>query len=339
MTHRPKNPKSTFGIPLARITLRRRKRPIRAQDLREVVGLLDHPQFRADTMAIHAALLPRPEGAMPRTKEEINQRGGLIFRFGFEEARRREWFHAPSTPYGQAILSGMVPPFYKRWGVFPPLGVDLQDPAESRQGERGAYILGTGTWGLIPVYPWTTEAEVQAARRRIKERIKEKAQNVHQDTRAERRRMQVAGWLAIHSDARGQPIPRALIAQTVWGRKTGLRRPTQAQAIAKLSEDREAELLRSFRAKGLSDGEAERRVYRRARGSEANAVAQVRQARRRYSQSVEASLARLDHPEEGDPLAFALTMALRAAFVSRDSTQVHRWLTSLFQGLVTARLA
>jgi hypothetical protein len=222
--------------------------------------------------------------------------------------------------------------FYEKWGVLPPMTVDLLDENESLQGQRGAHILGTGTWGLIPVFPWTTQDEVKEALKRIQRKIP----RGHTDTKEQRRRAQIASWLGTHTDAKGRPIPRTEIARVVWSRKSGLRRPSKAQAIARLPEDRETKWLSDFIAQGIPRGEAGRRVYRRARGAEAKASSQVRTALARYGRGLQTSLAFLGQPKECDPAAFALTKALRAAFQENAPNLTRQWLERFFESLTSS---
>lgn len=298
-------PKSTdqdlfgsFRVPLGRITHARRfgLTPKKA-GLADVVALLNNAEFCRDARAFHDAM------------------GPLVV--------RKDW---PETVAAQEI-----PRFYDKWGVLPPPKplVDSRDPKAILAESRDKCILGSGRWGLIPVFPWTTWAEVKAARRRIQRKIGKE----HGDVEAERRRVEIAAWLNQHTDAKRQPIPWAEICRVVWERKTGLRRPTKAHAIARLSEDEETALLREYMNRGLPRGEAGRRVYRRARGSEAKASAQARKAVSRLSQATREILRDVRAPRELDAIGYALTMLFRAALVTRDSAEARRWLTTLHQTL------
>src|SRR5687767_2080563 len=49
-----------------------------------------------------------------------------------------------------------APRFIKKWGVLPPQAVELVDPDPRR---RLVYALASGTWGVVPIFPWTTDRE------------------------------------------------------------------------------------------------------------------------------------------------------------------------------------
>jgi len=109
-------------------------------------------------------------------------------------------------------------------------------------------------------------------------------------------------------------VSRAAIAATVWGRELGLRRPSKGQSIARLSMDRETELIQRFTQRGLPYKDAERAAYRSVRGSEAPASAQVRMAIRRHNAAETQLTQDLVAPEQRDPVAGLMTAIFQADF-------------------------
>jgi hypothetical protein len=164
-----------------------------------------------------------------------------------------------------------------------------------------------GRWGLIPVFPWTTKKEIERRARSIHSDIGK----VHADVTKTRRLTQIAGWLRLHMNPGEKLPPRSEIAAAVWGLEKGLHRPTKETAIDRLPEKEEQRLLRQYMAKGLPRGEAGRKVYRHARGSEAPAAAMVRMAERREQKAQHVLFTQLQSPLRADPLAAALMDLLR----------------------------
>ena len=107
--------------------------------------------------------------------------------------------------------------FIEKWGVYPPPVKLLSSPLW--QMKRDATM--TGRWGVIPVYPWTTEKEVKQQARQIQRAIGKK----HQDFTSYRQALK-AKWLEDShiSEAANRPPGRNKIAAEVWGRKEGLKR-------------------------------------------------------------------------------------------------------------------
>ncbi len=205
-----------------------------------------------------------------------------------------------------------VAPFVRKWGVGPPLDREL---VESDSRREVVFCILTGRWGVIPVFPWTRAQDISTSAAKIRQSIRK----VHKDAEGRRRAM-IAAWIRMHPSSQGR-APRAEIAAAVWGRKDGLRRPSRAQAIRKLSEEQEAELLARFNKEGRSRKEAERLVYKRARGSEAPAVSMVRAAESRLEREQKEFYDALQSPKQSDRTAYFLTMLLREIFLKKSATK------------------
>ncbi len=311
MPRKRKPPSALKGIPLARITVPQQFGiPAKKSGLAEVVSLLSNHEFRADVMAIHEAIgVPGPADPAWGTPE---------------------W-----DTHAFRVYEEKTPTFYEKWGVLPPMEVPPLNigRAEERQDRSKACIIGTGRWGLIPVFPWTTGPEVIAAL----ERIQHKTGKAHRDVLDQERRAQIADWLASHTGAKGEPISLAEIARVVWARTKGLRRRTATQAIADLSFEKEQEWVRSYQRRGLSRAEATRRTIRWARGSEAKGTGQVRKAMSRNRQEVTVNLAALENPKDCEPAAFALTKAFRVAFFLNSPHLTKGWLDRALQALTSSK--
>jgi len=157
--------------------------------------------------------------------------------------------------------------FIERWGVLPPTSGELLDPDPRR---RCVEAIVSGRWGVVPIFPWTTNRQIKARVVNMRPVIRKQ----HRDALVNRH-AQLVGWLeAIGFD-------RPTIAHAVFGRTTGLRRPTQATAIARTPERRERELYEEYRGLGLTHSQIQQKVYRRLQGSEAVASAAVRMTDRR----------------------------------------------------------
>lgn len=226
----------------------------------------------------------------------------------------------PSTQEWEAAAEELVSPFISRWGVPPPHAGALLDPDPRRP------IVGTiaaGRWSVVPIFPWTTDAEIRHAVSRIRRAIGKQ----HRDAENERR-AQLCRWL----EACG--VPSSEIARTVWGRRDGLARPSRSEAIRHIPEVRERELLEEYLRQGLSRDAAEQRVYRRLRGSEAKAVAAMRAAKARYVRATERLNVDLETPLHADPRGYALTMLMRAV-ADENSELVLRWAREVKQAFLT----
>jgi hypothetical protein len=149
------------------------------------------------------------------------------------------------------------------------------------------------------------------------------------------RRTTISAWLDLHG------IPGSVIAEVVSNRTTGLRRPSTAKAIQRLTVEEEQRLIVRFRERLLAGGmdpaqanrEAERHTIRAARGGESPAAAQVRKAINRD----EAAGARLTDallvPESHDRAAFLVTQMIQADAVG-DPQRVSELLRDLRQTLL-----
>ncbi len=191
-----------------------------------------------------------------------------------------------------------VRPFIRKWGALP-----LSDPQFATQDPRRAPALAiqASRWGLIPVFPWTGQQEVLSRAREIQQAIGRNKKGFDS-------RIVLARWL----DTNG--VPRSAIAAAVWGRKQGLRRPSTGAAIAALAGDREAKLMNRYLGRALPYPAAMRATYRKARGSEAPAAAQVRVAITRDRAASRKLTRDLVRPGRLDPIAGLLSEILRADF-------------------------
>jgi hypothetical protein len=209
------------------------------------------------------------------------------------------------------FLLERVPPFVGRWGVLPPQAVDLLNPDARRPLVEA---IGSGRWGVVPIFAWTRNQDIKTAVRKIRRII----HTQHQDAE-NGRRAQLDGWLESCGFSRTE------IARAVWGRRQGLRRPSRAQAIGRLAEGDEQALLRQYLGQGLSPTQAEQRVYKRVRGSEPKATAAVRMAGQRYVSTLRDLNAALARPTISEPVSHALTMLIGADADDVDAAEIrHR---------------
>lgn len=204
-----------------------------------------------------------------------------------------------------AFMSKFLDPFIAKWGGAYPLPSELLSSPIWQKKETATM---TGRWGVIPVYPWTTAEEVNHQAKQIQKAIGKKYKEFMVSRHAT-----IAKWLSdSYISTRTNKPPRySDIAAAVWGRKKGLRRPSKEDGIANLSEKREIELMRAYKAKGKTPQEAERLIYQRARGSEAPAAAMVRTALSRLRKEQDSLKNVITHPEKTDKLGLAITMLLR----------------------------
>lgn len=265
----------------------------------EIIGLLKNPRFCANARTIYekARLLHQ---AAPTQKEWDS-------RFPKFEAQ-------------------VIFPFEGKWGAtLPPR--ELVDPDPRR---KPVYAILTGRFGLIPVFPWTTIQEIEKRARQVRRSIGKK----HMDLLEESSGL-IASWLETHNNrgswvgpsrssrttvSPGPKLPRGEIASAVWGRKTGLTRPTKEEAIDGISVEQEEDLFQHYLKEGLSRKEVDRRVYRRLRGTETPAAAQVRMALKRLGQQQRQFRKDLQNPRKADPLGHSLTLLLQEA--SADSSNL-----------------
>ena len=224
------------------------------------------------------------------------------------------------TAEAQNCLIALGKRFRVTWGIFPPPAVLLVDPDPRR---RIVEALGSGRWGLILVFPWTTNGDIQAQSKAIRKVTRKR----HHDAREEHR-AQCADWLEASGFSRPQ------VAQAVWGRRHGLRRPTQAEAIRALPEERERQLIARATEQGLSHHQAEQQVLRQARGSEAPASAMVRMAEARETARVEHLNQDLATPVVSEPLSAAITVLIRALEDQEPDTEVRLKARAVHQALL-----
>src|SRR5438309_6486469 len=183
-----------------------------------------------------------------------------------EEAKKL-YAQGPPPEEWQRLTADLVQPFQDRWGVVPPTTGELLD-ADPRRGPVDA--IGSGRWGIVLVSAETTDREIRARIKKIRGVIRKQ----HRDA-LDRRRVQLARWL---EELQGDypHFNRSAIARAVSGRRTGLRRPTTAEAIAGISWNEEQRLTKQYREAGVPDNKIDQRIFRQLRGSEAPASAALR---------------------------------------------------------------
>ncbi len=245
----------------------------------QMAALLDNPHFCADARAVN------------EKARRLNERAPT----------QREWARA-----WPVFCKRVVAPFVRKWGAFPPTpGLIKPDPQR-----KVVFALLTGGWGLIPVFPWTSQKEIQQRASKIRKAVGK----LHKDS-VNRRRALIAQWLRMHENPKPPTRPtRSEIAGVVWGRRTGLQRPSREQAIETFPESRETELLRRYTAQGLSYTAVEERIHRAARGSEARATAAVRMAETRLAREEQEFQKALQSPHRYDDCGYFLTLLLREVF-------------------------
>jgi hypothetical protein len=212
-----------------------------------------------------------------------------------------------------AFMSTYLDPFAKKWrGAYPATEELLSTPLYQ---ETNAAQM-SGRWGLIPVYPWTTEKEIKTKLKQIQRVIGKKYIDF-----VAIRRAQIANWLDenFRSTRTEAPPMRSETAAVVWGRRRGLNRQSKEEAIAKLQEERERELLARYLRKGMTRGQAEQQVYKSARGKESLASAMVRMAlQRQRARKLEAKKLSVD-PVRTEKVGLAITLLLRELPTSKSS--------------------
>lgn len=199
---------------------------------------------------------------------------------------------------GQERLIALGERFRVTWGVFPPPAILLVDPDPRR---RIVEAMGSGRWGLILVFPWTTDADIQAQSKAIRKVTRKRHHDAQEEHRAP-----CAAWLEACGFSRSQ------VAKAVWGRRRGLRRPTKEEAIRGLPEEREQQSIAKATEHGLSYDQAEQQLLRQARGSEAPASAMVRVAEARETARVNQLNQDLASPVVSEPLSAAINALIRA---------------------------
>jgi hypothetical protein len=212
-----------------------------------------------------------------------------------------------------AFMNTYLDPFVKKWrGAYPATEELLSTPLYQ---ETNAAQM-SGRWGVIPVYPWTTEKETKTKLKQVQRVIGKKYIDF-----GTIRRAQIANWLDenFRSTRTGAPPMRSETAAIVWGRRKGLNRQSKEEAIAGLPEEREGELLARYLRKGMTRSQAERQVYKSARGSESPASAMVRMAlQRQRARKLEAKKLSID-PARTEKVGLAITLLLRELPTSKSS--------------------
>jgi hypothetical protein len=213
---------------------------------------------------------------------------------------------ASTTQDGPLRLEQLGQRFFKQWGVPPPTAGELLD-ADPRR--RVVDAIAAGHWSLVLVLPTTTNRQIRRQIAKLRSIVRKQ----HRDALITRQ-AQLVRWLeAIGFD-------RPTIAQAVFQRQAGLRRPTKAQAIARTSEERERELHGYYRGLGVPEKKIEQKIYKRLRGSEAPASAVVRMIEQRYVKRLEHLNAHLATPLQSEPLSHALTILFRGLPDDTDTT-------------------
>ncbi len=117
----------------------------------------------------------------------------------------------PASPWPPTDL---VEAFVQRWKALPWSYL-------AHLEYQPALAVLSGKWGVIPVFPWTTDRDLTAAARKIRRAIGK----IHRDANTARRGI-LAQWLELHrfSDAE--------IAHAVWGPRTSEPRAIAAVRIA-----------------------------------------------------------------------------------------------------------
>jgi hypothetical protein len=220
-------------------------------------------------------------------------------------------------------MLALAQPFRDRWGVLPPSTRELLDPDPRR---RFVEAVASGNWGVVLVFPWTTDRGIQASVKSIRGTISK----WHRDA-LDRRQVQLQNWL----DCCGVAFKRNEIARAVYGWTKGLSRPTKDQAIARAArknQDLETFLYRKYQQEyeELKVNEAdihrltEQHVYRVLRGTEAPALAALRMKSSRYFSQLNALNTNLGTPIESEPLSHALTLLFRSLpDADNDSLKLH----------------
>ena len=242
-------------------------KPAGGRSVEEVLDLLNDPEFCADVLRTFreaAAIMVAPSSAEERQQQ-------------FEQLGQR---------------------FENRWGVPPPNTSELVDPDPRR---RFSDAIASGHWGLVLVFPWTTNDQIRVTIKKIRSVIRKQ----HQDALITRH-AQLVRWL----DTIG--FDRPTIARVVFGRRTGLRRLTAKQAIARTPESHQDELYDHYRGLGLTPKQIEQKILKTLRGSEAPASAAVRMTERRHVKRRERLNEHLASPVQSEPLSHALTLLFRA---------------------------
>jgi hypothetical protein len=184
--------------------------------------------------------------------------------------------------FGRSVLS-----FKEKWDVWPPKSADVLDATGARQ--KAAAIL-TGRWGMIPVFPFTTNADIAAAVTRIRKAIGRKHQDAQNASRVAR-----GLWLL------EQGFPPEDVARAAWGKQW-----------KKLSHKQEEWIMRALRGKGVPYRKAEQAILKRTPHKSAQSM--IRTARNRYNRALDIGRRETDSPVNSDPVSRAITRLLRDVF-------------------------
>jgi len=199
--------------------------------------------------------------------------------------------------------------FFAKWGAFPPRNFALLRPNDPR---KEADAILAGQWGLIPVYPWTTEGEIRKASVKTRRGIEKR----HRDARGiELGRL--ADWLSTSG------FSTAEIAKEIFGRK----RPS-------VSFREEQRVFRSLKGRDLSYTEIEARVSNTIRGRSHSHEKQVGMAIKRFRAFDAKGKMLREAPAGAEPISHAVTMLLRHTYIRPDAKDVVRWLEALRSSLL-----
>jgi hypothetical protein len=108
------------------------------------------------------------------------------------------------------FITNIHQPFVKKWAATPPPVVLLTSAAHYRK----YYAIITGQWGLIPVYPWSSQVEVEKQVREIHTAIGKRGKDFVSD-----RKIHVADWLSQQTMSTGTQPSTDDIASIVWNQK------------------------------------------------------------------------------------------------------------------------
>lgn len=236
--------------------------------VRQAIALLSNPAFQAAVAAFH-----EPVAAVADSGEDAGQLIGAIWR------EKREAFKAT-------------------WGVAPPPGTLLE--RDERFNEAAALLAGR--WGVIRVFPWTTERDVMAELKTIRTNTGRHDRRLGPEPRHD----ELAAWL----DESG--FDAVDIARVVWGRTKGLKPRTR-----KLTFEGEQKLVQKvLAATGGKYSAAERQAKRAAKDSEAPAAAMVRMAVARNREARSDAAAERHNPQMAEPISACLMRILRTRYLN-----------------------
>jgi hypothetical protein len=187
--------------------------------------------------------------------------------------------------------------FESLWGVPPPTSGELLDNDPRR---RLSDAIAAGRWGLVLILPWTANRAIDARVKAIRAVVRKR----HQDALVDRH-AHLVRWLELCG------FDRPTIARVVFGRRSGLRRPSKQEATGHISFDREQQLMQPLLDAGLTHAQAEQRVFKKLRGSEARASAAVRMTAKRYVIRTSRLNQDLAKPVQSERLSHMLTMLYR----------------------------